>query len=337
MSFPVKYKFTEDYFRDENRNGFAVSECMKRYWAASLHSLEIFDDICKRHGLKYWADCGTMLGAVRHKGFIPWDDDIDIGMLREDYNEFLKIAPYELPPEYVVSFRDDPPRHEYNGIAVVNSLRAVSFDERVLREYYYCPFPVGFDLYPYDNVPDDEEKRDIWRGRYLKLLLAIKLLKERPEGDEETCRVLRELGFDPAGAWRDSQNVRDRLCDLAEQVAGENSADCGAFVSRFIFLATRRFFPKLEKEWYKDFAEIPFETGSVPVPGNIFEAVRLTFGEGWMEPRMGTMSHNYPLYKRDIRYMIGFLEKGGLKLSYLPPQLQYIVREADALGIEYIK
>ena len=337
MNVPVKYNFTEDYFRDEVRNGFTVSECMKRYWAASLHSLEIFDDICKRHGLRYWAECGTMLGAIRHKGFIPWDDDLDIGMLRKDFNEFLKIAADELPPEYVVSSKDNPGIHDYNGIAVVNSLRAVSFDERVLSEYYYCPFPVGLDIYPFDHVPDDRNERDIWRGRYLKILIAFKLLKERSESDPETKKAIEELGLGAFLAANDKATLREKLYEMAEKTAGENDPGCGRYVNRLIFLAMHGHYPQLKKEWYTDIIEIPFETGSIPVPRNIADAVEVVFGRDWMTPMQGTMSHDYPLYKRDIRYMIGFLEKGGLKLSFLPPQMQYIRVEADRLGIEYKK
>jgi len=59
-----------------------------------------FDRICKKHKLKYWLDFGTLLGAVRHKGFIPWDDDLDVSMPREDYNKLLNIAQDELNQDY---------------------------------------------------------------------------------------------------------------------------------------------------------------------------------------------------------------------------------------------
>ena len=62
-----------------------------------LAILEEIDKICKRHKIEYWLDGGTLLGAVRHDGFIPWDDDIDIGMSLEDEKRFEEIAPKELP------------------------------------------------------------------------------------------------------------------------------------------------------------------------------------------------------------------------------------------------
>lgn len=62
-----------------------------------LYLLEILDEICKEHGLRYFLDFGTLLGAMRHGGAIPWDDDLDVSMPEEDYKKFLAIAPGELP------------------------------------------------------------------------------------------------------------------------------------------------------------------------------------------------------------------------------------------------
>ena len=76
---------------------------IKELRVIQIELLDFFADFCDKHGLKYWLDCGTMLGAVRHKGFIPWDDDIDLGMPREDYNKFIDLFEREnINPSFMV-------------------------------------------------------------------------------------------------------------------------------------------------------------------------------------------------------------------------------------------
>ena len=94
--------FDKNYFNGETICDFYVDPMVKRAWAAQLEILTKIIEICNNHNLTYYGFWGTMLGAIRHKGFIPWDDDIDIVMKRKDYDIFLEIAQSELPAKYLV-------------------------------------------------------------------------------------------------------------------------------------------------------------------------------------------------------------------------------------------
>ena len=75
----------------------------------NLEGIEFFDEICAQHGLQYWLDFGNLLGAVRHKGFIPWDDDVDFGMMRQDYEKFIELFENGFPnnDKYYIKFNNN--------------------------------------------------------------------------------------------------------------------------------------------------------------------------------------------------------------------------------------
>ena len=118
--------------------------------------IQILDNInkfCKENKINYWIDCGTLLGAIRHAGYIPWDDDIDIGMLREDYDKFLKLfnqnnTRYKL-------FASELDKHYYFAFGKVYDNETILYEpdeETGVKEAVYV------DVFVYDNAPDDEEE-----------------------------------------------------------------------------------------------------------------------------------------------------------------------------------
>lgn len=80
-----------EFLEPEIRNDFLVGVDRKKLWAISLDLLIKFDEVCRKQNLQYYMIGGSLLGIIRHQGFIPWDDDIDVCMLREDYARFTEI------------------------------------------------------------------------------------------------------------------------------------------------------------------------------------------------------------------------------------------------------
>lgn len=134
-----------------------------------LHKIELdilkdFLKISKKHSLKYYMLGGTMLGAIRHKGFIPWDDDIDIGMPRDDYEKFLEIANKELPKRLkIINYRTDPHYHYY--ITRILDTKTKLVEERIQdenRNTHVC-----IDVFPIDGSPNNFFLRKIYYFRVL--------------------------------------------------------------------------------------------------------------------------------------------------------------------------
>lgn len=119
-----------------------------------LEMIDEIDRLCKKHSLSYWLDSGTALGAVRHKGFIPWDDDVDLGMIRKDYDKFITIAQKELSSDYVILDNNVEPKYNNFHIKILKV-------DTIYPQAYNSGFKhrgIHIDIFPFDYVPDDSEK-----------------------------------------------------------------------------------------------------------------------------------------------------------------------------------
>ena len=120
--------------------------------------------ICDKYGLTYYMLGGTMLGAVRHKGFIPWDDDVDLGFPRKDYELFLEIASKELPNHLkVVNYKTDPEYHYY--ITRILDTKTRVEEERIGNDNRYTN--ASIDIFPIDGTPNNKILRIIYLFRVL--------------------------------------------------------------------------------------------------------------------------------------------------------------------------
>ena len=110
----------------DNNYGFLVSEKRKKIWNIELDLIRQFISICQHYGLHYIASGGTLLGAIRHNGFIPWDDDVDIMMPRNDYERFLNIAQSNLP-KYCFVQSNKTEKYYANGHAQIRNNNIFQF------------------------------------------------------------------------------------------------------------------------------------------------------------------------------------------------------------------
>ena len=96
----LNIKLPENFLDEEIRDDYVVSSQMKQVWAVELDLLNKILEVCKKYNIKIIASGGTLLGAVRHKGFIPWDDDIDLMMMRDQYDKLCDVAEKEFTYPY---------------------------------------------------------------------------------------------------------------------------------------------------------------------------------------------------------------------------------------------
>ena len=128
--------------------------------------------LCDKHNLTYYMLGGTMLGAIRHQGVIPWDDDIDLGMPREDYERFLEIAPQELPQGLkVVNYRNTPEYQYY--ITRIQDVDTKVEEERIGNDNRYTC--ASIDIFPIDGTPNNPLLRKIYffRVLYHRALMSL--------------------------------------------------------------------------------------------------------------------------------------------------------------------
>ena len=126
-----------------------------------IGNLEAIDTVCREHGLRYYLWAGTMLGAVRHKGFIPWDDDMDICMPRPDYEQLISHWREWLPKPYEVISPETDPTYPYPFAKIEDASTTV-----LERPDFKFLEGVYIDVFPIDGAPADEQKRKSHFKRY---------------------------------------------------------------------------------------------------------------------------------------------------------------------------
>jgi len=128
-----------------------------------MEMLKAIDAICRKHDIKYWLDAGNLLGHVRHGGFIPWDDDVDLGMSREDYLKFIEVAPKELPRDLFFQYLKSDSKNS-KWIRIRDNYSTVVMDYEIGQEPKYHQ-GIFIDIFPFDILEKDFFNAKIFLNR----------------------------------------------------------------------------------------------------------------------------------------------------------------------------
>lgn len=314
-----KLSFNSSFFEEETRDGFYIEPLMKNAWAAQLEVLHRVDEICRENEIGYFVDWGSLLGAVRHKGYIPWDDDIDIGMLRADYRRFCEI---------IENYNDVKLCNEYNipdwgeHAARITTQTEVTTLRSDIKAHRGFPFPVGLDVFVVDYVPDDEALRDEQRFAINQIAAANtakKWLTAHDFSDEgyadaymQYCYLIQWIEDNCGMKFSQEYPANQEFLILIDEVIGMYGPKDGRMVTQGdCFVSRDNYF--ISAEAYSEMIEVPFENMMVPIPVGYDEILRVKYGDDYMTPMNTGAGHGYPYYNLFVRELFNLDEEADLE------------------------
>lgn len=296
--------FPKTYFDEEIRDNFKIDTTMKTVWAAELEVLSEIAKVCQKYAIPWYMAYGSLLGTIRHHGFIPWDDDMDIWMMREDYMRFLEVAQQELPEGYLVKSPLLEESYPEFHSCVLNS-DSISIEPEHLKRFHGCPFVVGIDIFPMDIVPDIP---DPLQYKLFQAARQCALMVKEGRTDEEVELLLQLLEKQcDVTIGRDylmhpqvkemQQELVSGLWGLANEIAmwhtGEKSTNIG------MYLDYLKYEKKYELSWFEEIVWLPYEGFDVPVPAEYDKVLRVIYGDYSVKVR-NAAAHDYPFYKKQL-------------------------------------
>jgi len=315
-------EFPKEFFSEEVRSGFTVPEMMKRAWSAELEVLEVIRTLCLSEGIKWYAFYGTLLGAIRHKGFIPWDDDIDICMLREDYDRFLLCAQTKLPKGFVLSgiYGNEPRLWKAN----MEPQARVMADENVylLPEYMsrFHAFPymrIGIDIFPLDSYPSEKKAQFEMVSLCNEIhFIAVnwEYLKNKGQLEKRLEKIVSVTGIDMEGL--DEDGTINLLRMTADRIVADSEGGNEVFDVLYVKppedINEYTEIKGLNMEWFGNGKEMTYENTNVIVPDEPEKILEVIFGEDYMTPKKFEAGHDYPFYSVQEKAFVKMLKESGV-------------------------
>lgn len=254
----------------QNENVEFASQNHRRIQLSQLGILLQFDKVCKELDLKYYLFSGTLLGAVRHKGFIPWDDDVDVVMLRHDYDKFIRDGQKHFEDHLFIQSRSTD--REYPNVPIKIRNSKTTFIENSMVDFD-INHGVYIDVFPIDGAPDNRHLQRIWWaslrtvnyiGRFLTRINRSKIFGQRRLFYRGVKKFLRVFG-------NFFTTIYCNICKIVD-IDRTNSVVFSAWPDPYHHVV----YPK---EWFIGAEYLEFEGRLLPVPVGYDKILKQLYGE----------------------------------------------------------
>ena len=294
----TRHTFDESFFEEEERCGFRVDRKRKELWAVELDLLYELERVCRKLGLRYFLDSGTLLGAVRDGSFIPWDDDIDVVMLRKDYDLLLEKGAGEFEAPYLLqTAHTDPGSFRWHAQLRNGDTAAILPYERHLR------FNQGIflDIFPLDDLTEEKLAAQYRRRERIRVIATA---KRYAENGTPLRRAVKYMIRFMAGR-KSLEALFDEYNDVFRQDTDSEYVDQLTFWRRKSEVVHRK------RSWYREAVYIPFGDGMFPASPDAREYLTVRYGADYMTPKRMPSYHEADgdiIYDTDRPYTVVLAE-----------------------------
>lgn len=253
----------------EKRCGFDVTDNRVLLWQSEMKMLQWLEKVCSKYSITYFLIGGSEIGAVRHKGFIPWDDDIDIGMLRKDFEVLLRVWKDELPEDYEFQYRFIEKNEAWCNLCRLRDRNTTGIiDNQIGKDIVHGAF---IEIYAYDNLPDD-------RGKQLKMAkemnCLIQILQNRLGQKKLRGWKMKMLAlFYRSKSVEEIDRIIDKCC---KTYAEQTTRNVGTLMCPQYVLSGAEV---LLREDVEETILVPFETVSARIPKGFHRCLTKQYGD----------------------------------------------------------
>lgn len=312
----LKLDVPKEFYKEETRCNYEISAKMKEVWSVELDMLVEFQRVCKKYGLSYFADSGTLIGAVRHKGYIPWDDDIDIVMMRADYEKLLEVAKQEFQYPLFLQTTYSDTGYIRGHAQLRNSETTGAIADDIGRGFNLGIF---IDIFPMDILPDNK----IHQRLHIKYINTI-------------WKVLYHgSGYCKKTNYSFLKSIGNGICKLIVEKVGEKSffsyyeRVCSKYRNKnyqtISYVAYSRGKNKhlWKRDWFASSKQVPFEFINITIPTGYDKRLKKQYGD-YMEIQHAPTAHGEVMFNTDVSYS-KYLKTNKCKYSIIkkPENISY--------------